>query len=469
METLNDFVFDEAGFDKHGASLTPTRDRFVHLLKDGSDDFSETGSLRPPTLGNEIVPSPPEGNRFVSDEVGFDRHVRSLTQTQQKFVQLLKDWFSNRRNVLTLISGGPGSGKTYTVVETLKKTKLSAVVMAPTARIAHKINGRTIHSTMNLAWGKGSELLKVETELENENDVKTCLEKSQTLQHCMTCRNVSEVVVMDEIGMVPFWLTYWIIRYFFQTDRNVLFIAMGDFRQLKPVRSQYNIFHVKFDEEFETHRIELLESMRFSPEYQTIVDRLRSLMDENDTSRLLRYVSETYPVVGNIDANILKKCKRALAYKNKTVELYNKFHVSQLSGTPVRFFKISNQVIDKSCFVDLKSGCEVIVTENITVNKNNDSYKIINGSVLRFEEYDAFSDMAVCFDRDGKLITVPRSPVNKMIPLVPNFAGTIHKFQGETIDLDGIVFNFNGCTDCHLIYTALSRVRSMEQILAVAL
>ncbi|GBN43155.1 hypothetical protein AVEN_189521-1, partial [Araneus ventricosus] len=390
---------------------------------------------------------------FTSDETRFDKHVESLTPSQVNFVHLLKDWFCNRRNMLILISGGPGTGKTYTVIETLKSASYNAVVMAPTARIAEKIGGKTLHSTMKLAWGKGSELKKIESELESENDIKTCLEKSKSLLNCMNCTQFSNVVVMDEIGMVPFWMTYWIIKYFFNTNSRLLFIAMGDFRQLKPVKSQYNIFHVNFDDEFETHRIELQESKRFTLEYQKIIENLRKLMDENNENKLLQYVSEVYPVVENIDANILKDCNRVLAYNNKTVDLYNEYHMNQLLGTTYRFYKICNEKIDKSCKLDLKSGCEVVVTENIDFKNDDECYKIINGSVLRFEKYDNKKDVAICFNNYGKLIMVPRSPYSKMIPLVPNFAGTIHKFQGETLDMNGIVFNFNGCTDVNLIYT----------------
>ncbi|GFU98723.1 uncharacterized protein TNCV_298951 [Trichonephila clavipes] len=54
-------------------------------------------------------------------------------------------------------------------------------------------------------------------------------------------------------------------------------------------------------------------------------------------------------------------------------------------------------------------------------------------------------------------------------PIVVGFAGTIHKFQGDTMDDDAIAMNFNGSRDLNLVYTALSRVKCMDQIVAIQL
>ncbi|KAF8796695.1 hypothetical protein HNY73_001041 [Argiope bruennichi] len=406
---------------------------------------------------------------LVSDETRFYKHVETLTMSQKLFIDLLKDWHENQRNMLILVSGGPGSGKTYTVIETLKFINYKAIKMAPTALIANKINGRTIHSTMKLNWRRGSTLNKIETLLEEENDVEKCLKTSKPLGDEMCCNESEQIIVMDEIGMVPFWFTYWIIRYFFNAKHGTLFIAMGDSRQLKPVKSQFNIFNVDFDKEFEIYRIQLQESKRFEPDYIPIIEELSKLVDEKNHVKLFEYVSAIYPVVESIDVNILKQCKRALVYKNSTVELYNKFYMSQLPGIAYRLYKIDNGKIDKTNYTDLKPGCEVVVTENFASVDNEGRYPIMNGSILIFNEYDNKTDRVICYDNYNQKVSIGRSMFTNVIPIVPNFAGTIHKFQGQTIDINNIVFNFNGCTDLHLIYTALSRVRSLSQILAVAL
>ncbi|GFY40140.1 uncharacterized protein TNIN_276531 [Trichonephila inaurata madagascariensis] len=383
---------------------------------------------------NEIHQAPPDKKLFKLKKETlnyetknnlFDKHIESLTETQKEFITLIKDWFAHQRNMLILVTGGPGSGKTYTVIETFKHLNIATIKMAPTARIACKIDGRTIHSTMRLDWREGSQLKQIERELQEENNVQTCLEK-------------------------------------------ILFIAMGDKRQLKPVMSQYNIFHVSFDKEFETYFIEFKESKRFLPEYLKIIEQLRELVDKREEEKLLEFISTEFPVVESIDTNMLKKCKKALVYKNATADVYNAYYTSQFPGKAYRLYKIENGKVCKNSFVDLKPGCEVAVTENFATKWDLQNV-VTNGTVLVFEKYVAKYDTCKCIDMNGQDVYIKRNEYSGMIPLVPNFARTIHKYQGETIDTDGIVFNFDGCTDLNLIYTALSRVCSMTQIIAIAL
>lgn len=365
--------------------------------------------------------------------------------------------------MIALISGGPGSGKTYAVAKTLDFVDTKSVRMAPTAFVASNIRGETIHSTLNLEWGPGSTLHKITSTLENEKDTQKCLKTSRALIHEIRHDPVKNVVVLDEVGMVPFWLTYWIVRYFFQFDRNVLFVAMGDKRQLKPVRSPFNVFDVDFENEFELHSLEFKENKRFSPDYLPVVEELSKYVDRKNVCGLLDYVGKHYPVVEHVDIDLLNRCQKALVYKNFTVQLYNAFYTSRLPGKAYRLYKIENKKIDTANYVDIKPGCDVVITENNATDEKD----IVNGSELTFREYDASKDAAVCFDKRGKKILVRRTKGS--FPLTPNFARTIHKFQGSTIDSDRVVFNFNGSDDIHLMYTALSRVRSMNQILAVVL
>lgn len=399
---------------------------------------------------------------FVSrilDPTGFDKHVSTLTESQKQFIDLLKDWFYNPRHLLLIVSGGPGAGKTYTVVKTLEYLKIELIKMAPTAKVAKNIGGRTIHSTMRLPWGPGSILRQVEKECMHYQDddeyVKKCIKKSSKLK--FTC-DLVEMIVLDEVGMLPFWLTYQIIKFFFRNEKPVLFIAMGDSWQLRPVKSAYNVFQVQYPD-IETRFVEMIESKRFVPEYLQIIDTMRRL---NDIDSMIDYVQKTFPVVEGIYAEMLERCSRALVYTNSTVEAYNKFYLDRLPGKCIRLYKIKDDKIYRDHYVDVKKNCMVIVTEN-------NCGTAMNGTCLTFVSYNSELDRVECHDEFGKLVYVTRSEYTGVIPITVGFASTIHKFQGETIDDAKILFNFDGCQDVHLIYTALSRVRCMDQILAVKL
>ncbi|GFQ84187.1 uncharacterized protein TNCT_265251 [Trichonephila clavata] len=88
---------------------------------------------------------------------------------------------------------------------------------------------------------------------------------------------------------------------------------------------------------------------------------------------------------------------------------------------------------------------------------------------LLFENYNAEQDCIECMDPVKKVMTQVQRYLKGEFPIVVGFAGTIHKFQGDTMDDDAIAMNFNGSRDLNLVYTALSRVKSMNQIVALEL
>lgn len=402
---------------------------------------------------------------------GFDKHVeQSLTPSQKQFANLLKEWIDRPRNKIILLSGGPGTGKTYVVRTCLEFVENATQVrMAFTARIANEIGGRTIHSTMKLDWRPGSLLNSIETALVSETDVDKCIQKSSELKREMCCYQKPSIVIVDEIGMIPFWMLYWIIRYFFDNrkKRPVLFIGMGDWHQLRPVKSEYNVFGVDcLDKEFETSRIELVESKRFFPTYKSIIEHLKSFVNDGDENGLVEYVQNTFPVVDDIDGSMLERCTMAMAFRNDTVNLYNNYYLRKMiPGSKIRLIeydKIQGKKISDR-FIDVKPNCKIFVTENGNLEVNN-------GTQLIFKTFDQEKDVLECESVKiaGKKIYIERNEKCKF-PVTLGFAATIHKFQGFTIDDKAIVINFNGCRDLNLIYTALSRVKSIEQILAIAL
>ncbi|GBN35410.1 hypothetical protein AVEN_73737-1 [Araneus ventricosus] len=90
-------------------------------------------------------------------------------------------------------------GKAHVVRTTLLFVENAwQVRMAFTVRIGSEIDGRTIHSTMQLDCKPGTVLKYLERDLENEVDVKP------------------SIVIVDEIGMILFRKLYWVVRYFWQ-------------------------------------------------------------------------------------------------------------------------------------------------------------------------------------------------------------------------------------------------------------
>lgn len=420
----------------------------------------------------------------VLDRSWFDNHARTLTPSQRKLSALLLDWAERPRKMLILVSGGPGTGKTYAVRGLLDAFQVDLLAMAYTARIAHNIGGRTIHSSLHLAWGPDTVLGRLEEKLNAVDDVERGIRESEVLMEEFHCSQYPLIVMIDEIAMIPYYLLYWILRFFYdRTEQPLLVIGMGDGHQLLPVASTHNLFGLqRLDARFEdTHRIEFTDSKRFVPDYEIVVERLRRFVDRRDETGMFTYLCGTYPVVQDIQLDVLKRCTRALAFRNATVDNYNKYYIScMITGVRVRLYRLDPESKEpvREEFVDVKTDCKIFVTQN-------GCSEVANGTMLVFKRYCATKDVLECrltppsaatarrFDgnrrRIGEMMVCVRRNKVGSFPVAVGFASTVHKFQGETIDDEAIAINFDGSQDLNLVYTALSRVRSIQQIIALKL
>lgn len=387
----------------------------------------------------------------------FYKHVSTLSENQKSFLSLLNAWFEKNENDIFLLKGPPGSGKSYLAIETLKHVNANILKMAPTAKIALKIGGLTIHSALKINFSESSPFKKITSEIESldseyDNYIAKSLDISKRVRKCIQCYRNPDIIVIDEIGMVPFWLIYEIIQYF-SVYTPKLFILIGDEYQLKPVKCNFNIFNTQL---LNLKHICLEDdNKRFTADYNSIINCMKKIMNQGDESQFLDYVNNTYPILDDVYDFTLEKCQRVLVYTNETAEKYNNFYIENLPGPKFVIPKILNGVVYKQDTIALKANCDIFITRNCVVP---------NGTLLNFISHDLEKDVLVCRNSDSS-VCVPRGQYGQF-PVTVGFASTIHKFQGETIN-ENVLFDFDKCTEMNLIYTALSRVKSMDQILGI--
>lgn len=355
--------------------------------------------------------------------------------------------------MMVVVSGGPGTGKSYVVKKTLDYIKTVQLRMSFTARSAAAIGGQTIHSALRL---KPHDLTDLESSLANETDLLKSIEQSREIVSYFRCNVYPLVIVVDEISMIKAWFMFWLIDFFMErSDLPLFLVCMGDKHQLAPINSIHNLFSINFSEtKYEISKIHLTESKRFDPEYEKLIMALRRFVDENDETGMFDFIRHHFPVIEEINHLLLTKADRAMACKNESVKTYNKFYLKH---------KVSGPKILIPPNLVLKSGCLVFVTKNGCSQVNN-------GTQLLFVDYDSENDVATCKDPEtDSEIQVERNCYDGKFPLELGFAGTIHKYQGDTIDESKIVINLNESKIPNLVYTALSRVKRMEQILGIEL
>lgn len=397
-------------------------------------------------------------NTQLIDTSGFNKHIQKLTSEQKKFIYLLDKCLGENTNSVIVVSGSPGAGKTFTVVQTCHYLNMQVLKLAPTNALASQISGFTIHHGLNLSWGEDSKLHKITQTIKDldpdENYLTNCLHLSKPIaRYELKCAWEPTVIIIDEVGMIPFWLVYQIIQYFFQ--KPVVIVLMGDRYQLRPVECKYNIFNIDIPG-LTPHTIDLTGNMRFTESFKATIDQLMNCIRIGEKTgnfeSVYKFIEETFPQIDYMTKTLYSKCNRVLAYTNEAVNKYNCQYL-ELEGPKIHLPRIEMGKVYKEDCVILKHKCTVIVTEKSVVPK---------GTHLIFHSYKP--DKVYCLYRD-RLVVIPRQREGRF-PLKLAFASTIHKFQGSTID-DNIIIDFNQCKDVYLMYTALSRVRSLKQIVGV--
>lgn len=396
-----------------------------------------------------ISPSP-----IALNKIGLNKHFLTLTQSQKEFVKLVVKWCKKPCKMLLVVSGGPGTGKSFVVKTTLDYLNVKQLRMSYTARSAAAIGGQTIHSTINLNF-KGL-CRSLEKKLSNEQNLVEAIKASGGILKEFKYKGDPQIIVVDEVSMINGWLMYWLLRFFMdRTLQPLLFITIGDPHQLNPVQSNHNLFSFTFSESrWIVRRVHLTESKRFEPEYEIIINKLRAFVDNADESGLFALIADHFPIQERIEGDVLSQADRAIAAKNERVLAFNNYYIKKMLKGPE--IKIDNDLY-------LKPGCIVFVTKN--------GYSsVLSGTELEFICYNKRKERIICkHPKTKKVVVIRKDIVNNKFPVTVGFAATIHKFQGDTIDNSKIVIHFDGNRNLNMVYTALSRVRHMRQILAIAL
>lgn len=418
---------------------------------------------------------PPSGKfKFIQllNPTGFDKHFQKLIGRQTRFVYLLDKCFKDETNCVICVSGCAGAGKTFTVVETCRYVNAPVLKLAPTNALASQIGGLTLHAGLELRWHVGSNLNTITESIKEMEYDPDYIEKSLNLSeqirlHELSCTWSPKIVIVDEVGMIPFWLIYQIVRYFFDNFSPVIVVLMGDRYQLRPVNCKLNIFNVELPA-ISIRHCDLSDiNKRFDPSYKVIMDTITALIQSGEGKGegiaavnfqpVYDYVKRTYPQIEYMTETDLRKAKKILAYTNATVSRYNRQYLSLESASNVHLAQVREGVMYKDVKITVRPRCEVITTRPTVVPK---------GTRLTFVSYDPNEDALECLDDDEKRVVVQRHKQTGMFPIELAFATTVHKYQGSTIDED-VIMDFDYNDDVYFMYTALSRVRSLSQVIGI--
>lgn len=396
----------------------------------------------------------------------------------------------NRENVF--ISGPAGSGKTTIInrfielIDAEYSGNFEIAITASTGIAATLIGGQTIHS-----WaGMG-----ISSEPFNPKKVAPMMwSKANNLRY-------TDVLIIDEISMLPAYLFDNLNKalQFFRRNKKpfggIQLVVLGDFLQLPPVKG-------KADSEVNTDFSVYSEAWKEADFTYCYMDKTHRATDKK-----LKYLL-SHIAAGKIDETTKrliaerskktlkpdpKKTYTTLFTTNNNVDTFNKNELNKNPNKLVTVNAIENglskniEKIYKQQGVlkelHLKVGATVMLTSNIKSPVTGDLYA--NGSIGVIETF-VLGIPRVRFN-DGVVLTIDRKTYNltekktyldknknevsfeetiasvSQVPLKLGYAITVHKSQGQTFD--GVIADLSKCFTPGLGYVALSRVRSLDDLI----
>lgn len=372
------------------------------------------------------------------------------------------------RNGVSIITGGPGTGKTTTInalIKVFEELGFQMMLAAPTGRAAKRITestgymAQTIHRLLELTGGTGEETESSHFGRNSSNPLET------------------DVIIIDEMSMVDSSLFYSLLKAVMPGTRLVL---VGDSNQLPSV-GPGNVLR------------DIIRSGIFSV---TVLDKIFRQGKDSDiilnahqinrgghleiknTSRDFFYIPRTTA------ADIIEELRQLICKK-----LPKYFNVSSMEIqvlTPMRKYELGVESLNKKLQEILNPGKygmrekekgDVIFRENDKVMQIKNNYKlewkimspdgkfvqtegvgVFNGDVGVVKLVDDFDQkVVVCFD-DGRQVDYLYSQLDE---LEHAYAITIHKSQGSEYPVV-IIPLLSGpakLLNRNLLYTAVTRAR----------
>ena len=313
------------------------------------------------------------------------------------------------------IKGRAGTGKSYCAKQIAKQLE-NAAKIAFTNKAALNIKGKTIHRFLNI---------------NKEGKITSkCIEK---------LKKTVKYIIVDEISMVSKKL--WRLLVEVKKATEITFILVGDHRQCAPVENEgvENYFdHPAVKYLSNNNLCELTIMKRYNQE-------LWDALEDVDTVEVSKYGS--------------KICKRNICYFNVTRKHVNHLIMNQCKPADALF----SAAIDGD-----KYSQDIWIYRGLPlIARRTDKKVFVNNEYFVVDEIK--DNIVVCHsertDNDDKpyihVFSIKSECLQKVMCV--NYCSTVHKCQGETINEDFTIWNWNKMSK-RLRYTAMSRATRPSQI-----
>ena len=419
----------------------------VNEIPKVQDDITKTwGSFRNEDSNDESIygknyNTPMRTNRHIQiPDLNDNWNIVSQFYSSNQWRDILDYAIENKG---LFIDGRAGTGKSFIIHKGMESGLLdkdNKYRLAFTNKASRNINGTTIHKALAI-------------NSENKSN-----QKSMTLKYCG-----KTIIVIDEIGMIPLhlWKKLMALK---QSNPELIFILMGDKRQTKPIEN-YNINYfdssiVKYLVNF--NKCEMTERQRYDKQLWDFLENYY----EKDIVGKLKHKSE------HLTINDINNSKM-ICYFNSTRDRINDMCMSIMRPDKYIYLEYQRRVDNNELKADKARSAYIYKGLPIMCIHNNNKLDIINTDEFIVTSFDEQNIIMENVDTKNELI-IEHSEFHKNF--VVNYIATTHKLQGATITKNLLIFDwypqqmcgyeYGLClkNDKNVGYTALSRVKTLEQI-----
>ena len=422
----------------------------------------------------EFIKQKTNKNIACSDNAKLNEIVSRLFETTEE-IDYQKQAVLNSFNYdFSIISGGPGTGKTTTVAKLLLATQMfndkqqKIALLAPTGKAAQRMT-ESLRKTLasGLAFSvipdSDQESFKYLQNLEAQTIHRFLglRPNSKYIKYHKEVKAPYDVIIVDEASMLDINIFIKLIR---SVAEDTKLILLGDINQLPSVEvgGLLASFTINIEGNIPIYTTKLLKNYRSQQNINNLANSVLmgevspvehqseniKFYDSKDMEKLLRNYADKYKA--------LEKCS---SYK-EALELLSKFRILVANKNLDISTDRINQKIERLLGKTVDSNYKA---RPIMITQNSYSLGLFNGDIGIIWS-DSSGRLRAYFDgKDDREFSLNMLPNYETV-----YAMTIHKTQGSEFDEVAIILpdNDNEALTKQLIYTAITRAKRKLDIVS---